>query len=93
MKGKYSPTVSSAYSYNQRWHELYSDGEVYDPEGYDSYGYNSDGLDRVDNQEHDYYEGTHGYYDDDYNWVSDERYETVMSEWSFDGIKPVRKGG
>lgn len=54
MLGKYSPTVSALYAENQKWFEVYSRGEMYDPDGYDSYGYNSSDIDRAGNEESAY---------------------------------------
>ena len=56
MRGKYSPTVTTAYMRNQEWHRNFvaPDGCVYDPEGFDSYGYDKNGYDRAGNHENDY---------------------------------------
>lgn len=59
--GKYSPTVSSAYSLDQGWWNR-NGGETdrgdygffYDVDGYDSYGYNEDGVDRAGISEDEY---------------------------------------
>jgi hypothetical protein len=82
MIGKYSPTVSRAYSVNQNWFkEVYDDnGYVtnYDAEGYDRYGYDKDDVDRAGYHEHEYaYSENEGLYDD------------VQSEWGYDGNAPV----
>ena len=96
MRGKYSPTVSFAYSRDQEWHVKYMAQvpEVpgvynqYDPEGYDSYGYNEAEYDRAGNREDDYY-GNDGDYDldEDFNHA----YDAGWAEWGFDGIKPVKR--
>jgi hypothetical protein len=50
MVGKYSPTVSEAYSQDQNWFEKYAgcdkDGlqNYIDPEGYDEWGYNKNNI-------------------------------------------------
>lgn len=93
MRGKYSPTVTAAYMADQEWWEKYSNAEnefndlwnQYDPEGYDSYGYDKDGTDRAGNHEYEYYA------DDDEVWGENYAYERALSEWTFDGTKPVRK--
>ncbi len=86
MKGKYSPTVISAYHINQKWHEEYSNGLSYDPEGYDLYGYNSDGYDRVGYKEEDYYY-TDEEYDNDYG-----KWDFISDCWRYDGTKPIEGG-
>ena len=93
MRGKYSPTVSYAYTMDQRWWDKYS-GQTdtvwnqYDPEGYDSYGYNAEDMDRAGNYEHEYYSNDEGdgIWDGE-NWA----YNRALDEWSFDGVKPVKK--
>jgi hypothetical protein len=85
--GKYSPTVHTAYSVNQEWHEEYSGGLSYDPEGYDMYGYNSDGYDRVGYMEHDYYY-TDEEYDDDFG-----KYDVICDDWGYDGLMPYKLRG
>ena len=93
MRGKYSPTVTAAYMRDQKWWNKYayaglSDDEFvqYDPEGYDSYGYDKNDVDRAGNHESDYYSND-GCYDqnEDYNMA----YDTALSYWDFDGVKPV----
>ena len=96
MRGKYSPTVSRAYMADQKWWTKYAYAGVtgdefvqYDPEGYDSYGYDKDDVDRAGNHESAYYHNDaldHGI-DDDFNYAYDAAYE----EWTFDGVKPVKK--
>ena len=95
MRGKYSPTVSAAYMVNQKWWDRYSEDEngnwnQYDPEGYDSYGYDKNDCDRAGNQEYEYYSNDS---DDEYGPDADInfKYEAAMDEWTFDGVKPVRK--
>lgn len=95
MRGKYSPTVSVAYAHDQDWWDRYANPpgaeiwNMYDPDGYDSYGYNEKSVDRAGNHEHDYcfddYDG--GEYAAPANWA----YEDALSEWGFDGTKPVLK--
>lgn len=82
-RGKYSPTVTNAYTTDINWFARYSQGQLYDPEGYDSYGYNCDDIDRAGYNELDYIR------DDDAigNWA----YDAVSHAWSFDGVKPVSK--
>lgn len=88
MRGKYSPTVTAAYMKDQDWWRKYTGEDEftyhqYDPEGYDSYGYNSEDMDRAGNEEYVYYE------DDEFgeNW----RYNQALEDWTFDGVKPVRR--
>lgn len=82
--GKYSPTVSAAYSVDQEWHKRHSDTDQwYDRDGYDSYGYNSSGVDRAGYSEFDYMINS----TDDLN--DQDLYYEVYVAWSFDGIKPV----
>ena len=88
MRGKYSPTVSSAYTQDQNWHRKYSGFDMYDPEGFDCYGYNQDEVDRAGNHESVYYsEDYQGGYTGSGNWAYDQAIET----WTFDGAKPVKK--
>lgn len=95
MRGKYSPTVTCAYMRDQEWWTKYayagkSDDEFvrYDPEGYDSYGYNKDDQDRAGNHEYAYAHNDGDYdLDQDYN----NAYDIALDEWTFDGVKPVRK--
>jgi hypothetical protein len=89
MRGKYSPTVTAAYMKDQEWWDKYANPTPrvyypYDPEGYDSYGYNCDEVDRAGNSECDYYPNDNEYGD---NFA----YETALTEWVFDGVKPLRK--
>ena len=80
--GKYSPTVSAAYSVDQDWHKRHSaPDQWYDRDGYDSYGYNSSGLDRAGYSEFDYLDNST---DDEY-----DLYYEVYQAWSFDGTRPV----
>lgn len=103
MRGKYSPTVTAAYMRDQEWHAklLASHGTFeadgtpseygrYDVDGFDSYGYNKHNIDRADNDENDY--ALDDYDADDqviegHNWL----YEQTLSEWKFDGVRPVRR--
>lgn len=55
MRGKYSPTISLAYSMSQQWWDEYGgDNNDYDREGYDSYGYDKNDVDRAGIHEDDY---------------------------------------
>jgi len=94
MRGKYSPTVSTAYAKDQDWWKRYS-GQTdtqwnqYDPDGYDSYGYNNDDMDRAGNYEHEYYcDDEEG---DDYWSGTNYKYEHALDVWGFDGVKPVER--
>ena len=88
MRGKYSPTVVNAYSRDRNWFEKYSQGQTYDPEGYDSYGYDINDVDRADNNEIDYMYNDAPWDEDlDYNNL----YDDALSQWTFDGVKPVRR--
>jgi hypothetical protein len=92
MRGKYSPTVTAAYMADQEWWHKYSreaeEFTQYDPEGFDSYGYDVNDVDRAGNWECVYYENNAPeFVDADYNW----KYEAALDEWTFDGMKPVRK--
>jgi hypothetical protein len=74
------------------WHRYSREAEAwtqYDPEGYDSYGYDANGLDRAGNYEHDYYGNDHD--GDEYGDGVNCAYEKALSEWTFDGTKPVRR--
>lgn len=84
MRGKYSPTVSEAYSKDRAWHEKYAGQEIYDPEGFDSYGYDANDRDRAGNEEFEYY-------CDDDDAGSNWKYETALGDWGFDGVKPVQR--
>jgi hypothetical protein len=97
MRGKYSPTVSSAYSHDQDWHRKFCNlapyGDViyspYDPEGFNSYGYDKDNIDRAGNHENNYAHNDGDYdRDEDYN----NRYDIAYDEWGFDGTKPAKRG-
>lgn len=103
MRGKYSPTVTDAYCRDQAWHDKLlashgtfdADGKPceysrYDVDGYDSYGYNKQDVDRAGNHENDY--ASDDYDADDqviegYNWL----YEQALSEWKYDGVRPIQK--
>jgi hypothetical protein len=92
MRGKYSPTVTAAYMKDQEWWHKYSrEAEawtLYDPEGFDSYGYDKNDVDRAGNEESEYYHNDGDYdLDEDYNW----KYDSALSDWGFDGVKPVRR--
>jgi hypothetical protein len=82
MIGKYSPTVSRAYTVNQNWFkEVYDEnGYVtnYDAQGYDRYGYDKDDVDRAGYHEHEYAYGE-----------IEGLYDNVQYEWGYDGYKPV----
>lgn len=86
MRGKYSPTVSAAYQADKKWFKKYSDYDsqpdnwfIYDPDGFDSYGYDENEIDRAGNREDDYYS-------------NDDAYDAALSDWGFDGTKPVQRG-
>jgi len=87
--GKYSPTVSMAYAMDQKWHDkLQTEETWYDDEGYDSYGYHKDTLkDRAGWTEWDYLGAYHRVNDEIWHYL----YEDVGSEWTFDGVRPVRR--
>ena len=95
MRGKYSPTVSAAYTADQEWWYKYSGAnrpsETYvqfDPEGYDSYGYDKNDVDRAGNHESVYYHNDADPWDDyDFNCA----YEQALTDWTFDGAKPVTR--
>ena len=95
MREQYSPTVRAAYSKDRNWFKKYSDYDnqpvawfIYDPEGYDQCGYDEDEIDRAGKTPADYFYLTDDGIDDECN----ELYEDTVNEWSFDGVKPVRKG-
>lgn len=67
MQGKYSPTVSAAYSKSQDWWKPETEFSQYDAEGFDSYGYDKHGIDREGNPECAYY--------------SSDLFETVYYDW------------
>lgn len=83
--GKYSPTVSAAYAKDQKWHDkLQTEETWYDDEGYDSYGYHGKTeKDRAGYTEWDYL-GT--YDEDNCYWL----YDNILTDWTFDGVRPVR---
>ena len=89
--GKYSPTVSAAYARDQKWHnKLCQPLEWHDDEGYDSYGYHMEtDKDRAGYTENEYLGGG--------EWIDgmeyrNSLYENVMDDWTYDGVRPVRKG-
>lgn len=89
MRGKYSPTVNSAYSHDKNWHRKFmaADGFMYDPEGFDSYGYNKDNIDRAGNYENDYIHNDNDTgSDEDFN----NAYDITSDDWGFDGTKPAQ---
>ncbi len=96
MLGKYSPTVNAAYDAGQNWYDIYSGTSrqdienewynQYDPEGYDEYGYNEKGIDRAGNHEYSYSSVC-----ECCGQVKDSLYFSVLSDWGFDGVKPVRR--
>lgn len=55
IRGKYSPTVSIAYSMSQDWWKKFAGDNDYDPEGYNSYGYNKYDRDRAGLREDEYF--------------------------------------
>ena len=87
-RGKFSPTVSDAYYRDQNWFTKYSQGQAYDPEGYDSYGYDINDRDRAGNNEFDY---LHNDADWDPDLDFNRLYDDALDQWTFDGVKPVRR--
>ena len=85
MRGKYSPTVSVAYTKDQNWFDKYSKGQQYDPEGYDEYGYDDNDVDRAGHNESEYYRNDSEEDEQDYNLA----YDAALGEWGFDGVKPI----
>ena len=90
MRGKYSPTVNSAYAADQEWHvKLRVDDGTYsrfDVDGFDSYGYNEHDIDRAGNHEDDYIKNDGDYnLDEDFNIA----YDIACSQWGFDGTRPI----
>ena len=79
--GKYSPTVSATYGADQEWHrKLRPEDDWHDDEGYDSYGYHKDtDRDRA------------GYTEWDYRNFHDSLYYYILDQWTFDGVRPVRR--
>ena len=95
MRGKYSPTVSTAYMKDQEWWSRYAAenvkaGNYYDPDGFDSYGYDVNDVDRAGNHESTYYCDDVDDYDNSLgsNW----RYDQALFDWTFDGVRPVYCG-
>lgn len=87
--GKYSPTVTVAYLRDQEWHSrLQTEMDWHDDEGYDSYGYHKE-------TKQDRAGYTEGDYIGDCEYVGDNcyarLYDTVDSEWTFDGTRPVKR--
>lgn len=96
--GKYSPTVSSAYHWDQGWWERNGGQDpanknepyavfYFDRDGYDEYGYSVDEIDRAGNTETDYLTTS--------EWQDDELiytlYDDVERDWSVDDDKfPAR---
>lgn len=78
MIGKYSPTVSAAYSADQLWFYSYCGDDIYDVDGYNSYGYNTNDVDRA------------GIKEDTYAQEDERIYDRVWRSWGYDGTKPVR---
>lgn len=83
--GKYSPTVSSWYRRDQKWHARHcAEDQWIDRDGYDSYGYHHETqLDRAGYTEWDYL--------GDGKWIDEgtdqeeyvyELYAYVISEWA-----------
>lgn len=87
--GKYSPTVSAAYGADQEWHrKLRTEETCCDDEGYDSYGYHElTGFDRAGNTEWDYLST----FEMDGIYVNHVLYTEVEDQWTFDGVRPVRR--
>jgi hypothetical protein len=79
--GKYSPTVSYAYSVDKDWWEKNGGGTVdvnFDKDGYDSYGYDQFDRDRAGNYEDEYlFDG---------EWIDGELvyklYQDTYAEWA-----------
>lgn len=88
--GKYSPTVSVAYADDQKWHDkLCAEEDWHDDEGYDRYGYHKDTeKDRAGWTEWEYL-STFETEKDGYFYYS--LYDRVANEWTFDGVRPVRR--
>jgi hypothetical protein len=87
--GKYSPTVSAAYAADRDWHRKLCKGDWVDDEGYDSYGYHKHtDKDRAGWSELDYL-STFEYEVAEY--FSHSLYEHVGTEWTFDGVRPVKR--
>ena len=89
--GKYSPTVSKAYARDQKWHDnLCQPLEWNDDEGYDSYGYHKDtDKDRAGYTENDYLSAQQ--WDWETDAPSNHLLETVYDEWTYDGVRPVKR--
>ena len=91
--GKYSPTISASYAFDQKWWERngggYGNGKNpdsdNDDDGYDSYGYaNGNGPDRAGRHEDDYLSGEWipAFDDDSEDYYHYPLYEDVSSEWA-----------
>lgn len=87
--GKYSPTVTTSYARDQKWHEkngggygngVYPDSDN-DDEGYDSYGYGGNGCgpDRAGNTEDQYLTTRSRDSEDNLRYPL---YEQVSDDWS-----------
>lgn len=87
--GKYSPTVNMAYATDQNWYNrLQTDENWGDDEGYDKYGYHKDTLkDRAGWSEWDYLNT----FEMDDIYVNHVLYTEVEDQWTFDGVRPVRR--
>lgn len=93
--GKCSPTVSAAYDTQSDWHkklQIVAEREglkfLVDDEGYDPYGYHIDTeKDRAGWTEWDYLST----FETDGNIFNHTLYEHVYQEWTFDGVRPVRR--
>jgi hypothetical protein len=87
--GKYSPTVSAAYGADQEWHrKLRPEDDWYDDEGYDSYGYHKETeKDRAGYSEWDYLST----FETDGDYFHHSLYYYVQDQWTFDGVRPVRR--
>ena len=82
--GKYSPTVSTWYRRDRKWHERHCEpGRWIDRDGYDSYGYHHETeLDRAGYSEWDYLgDGKWVRYGDDEEEYVYQLYEMIACEW------------
>lgn len=83
--GKYSPTVSSWYMRDRKWHDKHcAPNEWYDRAGYDSYGYHRvTEQDRAGYTEWDYLGDGRGIdRDTDSEHFAYELYEYVSRDWA-----------
>ena len=84
----YSPTVTAAYSTQSDWHRKLCNGDWVDDEGYDKYGYHKHtDKDRAGYTELDYL----GVYATDGDSFEYTLLQQVYQEWTFDGVRPVKR--